>query len=300
MRIVRYMKESKISVGIVNSWNESELVVVDITDRLPVECRAYPEAFLNEIRLVAGSHQLGNETIRLRFEDLLSPLGQPKKLLCAAMNYHEHIAEIGVAEFRKSGIVPKLFLKPSSSLLAPVGELVLPAVSDAVDWELELAVIMLGGGRNIPVESALNFVGGYTVFNDISARSMHWGMRERADSHWSEFFDWLMGKWPDGFAPCGPWIVTADEISDPQNLRLELALNGVIRQDSSTRAMIFSVSELVSFASSFMSLEPGDVIATGTPSGVGAATNTYLRSGDIVTGTIEGIGTIRTKVSDSL
>ena len=109
-----------------------------------------------------------------------------------------------------------------------------------------------------------------------------------------------MGKWPDGFAPCGPWIVTADEISDPQNLRLELALNGVIRQDSSTRAMIFSVSELVSFASSFMSLEPGDVIATGTPSGVGAATNTYLRSGYIVTGTIEGIVTIRTKVSDSL
>jgi len=134
--------------------------------------------------------------------------------------------------------------------------------------------------------------------NDISARRMHWGLERRTESHWAEFFDWLMGKWPDGFAPCGPWIVSADEIPNPQDLRMRLTLNGDVKQDSSTAAMIFSVAELISFASKFMTLERGDLIATGTPSGVGVVTNTFLSAGDVVVGEIQGVGEIKTSVDE--
>ncbi len=149
--------------------------------------------------------------------------------------------------------------------------------------------------RNVAVEDALANVFGYTIANDVSARTTDWGV-ERDPDVWNEFFDWLNGKWPDGFAPLGPYVLTADEVPDPQNLELSLHLNGEQRQRSSTKEMISTVAETIAFASRFMTLEPGDVIETGTPSGVGATMGTYLKRGDVMEARIEKLGVLRTPV----
>lgn len=298
MRLIRFRNSSGVRVGVIDSVLPDALMVNDITNSIPRSVSSDPELLLTEVELLKKFVRSGDSPVRVSQEDLLPPVRNPGKFLCAAMNYHAHVAEIGVGEFKKSNIVPKLFMKPVSSLLKPFGQLVLPNISNEVDWEIELAVIIGRGGKRISVERALDHVGGYTVINDISARSTHWGLESREPSHWDSFFDWLMGKWSDGFAPLGPWLVTADEISDAQNLGLRLSVNGTVRQNASTSAMIFSVAELISFASSFMTLEPGDLIATGTPSGVGSATGTYLRSGDLMVGEIDEIGQIITKVVD--
>ena len=217
--------------------------------------------------------------------ELLAPVPHPPKLLACAGNYQEHITEGGLKPVDKSKVVPRLFMKPGTTVLAPGAPLHLPEVTREVDWELELAVVMGSHGQ----------VAGYTVINDISARSLDWGV-ERDLTEWDRFFDWLNGKWLDGFAPMGPWLVTADEIANPQTLTLELRLNGEVRQHASTSQMIFGVTELMSFASRFMTLEPGDVIATGTPAGVGHTSGTFLKPGDVMEGSIEGIGVLRTPV----
>jgi 2-keto-4-pentenoate hydratase/2-oxohepta-3-ene-1,7-dioic acid hydratase in catechol pathway len=132
--------------------------------------------------------------------------------------------------------------------------------------------------------------------NDVTARTLDWGLTDREPNDWNGFFDWLNGKWLDGFAPMGPWLLTADEVPDPGRLDIELRVNGTVRQAGSTAEMIFGVAELVSFASRLMTLEPGDVIATGTPAGVGATTGDRLRPGDVMEGTVSGLGTLVTPV----
>jgi 2-keto-4-pentenoate hydratase/2-oxohepta-3-ene-1,7-dioic acid hydratase in catechol pathway len=231
---------------------------------------------------------------------LLAPILRPPKLLAAAANYQAHIDEGGGAKVDASRSTPKLFLKPSSSLIGPDEPLRLPSISKEVDWELELAVVIGTRGFEIPVERALDHVAGYTIVNDISARSVDWGIADRADNHWNGFFDWLNGKWADGFAPMGPWIVTPDEIADPQSLELRLILNGEAVQTGSTAEMIHNCAELITFASRYMTMEPGDVIATGTIAGTGAATGVYLKDGDVMDGELEGIGTLRTPVVGTL
>jgi 2-keto-4-pentenoate hydratase/2-oxohepta-3-ene-1,7-dioic acid hydratase in catechol pathway len=227
---------------------------------------------------------------------LLAPIPRPPKLIAVAANYQAHIVEGGLVPVDKAHIVPKLFLKPSTSVLAPDTALQLPAVSSAVDWELELGVVIGARCRDVAIEDALDQVFGYTIVNDVSARRMDWGLADRQPSNWDSFFDWLTGKWVDGFAPMGPWIVTRDEIADPNGLALRLDVNDVERQSATTGEMIFDVAELIAFASRIMTLEPGDVIATGTPAGVGATTEDYLAGGDVMVGWIEGVGTLRTPV----
>jgi 2-keto-4-pentenoate hydratase/2-oxohepta-3-ene-1,7-dioic acid hydratase in catechol pathway len=226
---------------------------------------------------------------------VLAPLARPPKLLALAANYQDHITEGGGQRVDKARLAPKLFLKPSSAIIGPGQPLILPAVSQTVDWELELAVVIGRRCRNLPVEQALAAVAGYTIINDISARTIDYG-NERNDYAWREYFDWLMGKWPDSFAPLGPYLVTADDVPDPQQLDMRLTLDGELRQHASTRDMIFGVAEIIAFASRFMTLEPGDLIATGTPSGVGDATGTYLRPGNVMEASITGLGTLRTPV----
>ncbi len=225
-----------------------------------------------------------------------TPLARPGKILAAAGNYQEHIDEGGGEKVDVRRRTPRVFIKPSTSLVGPEEPVVLPSVSEEVDWELELAVVIGTGGRDIPADGALDHVAGYTILNDISARTMSWGLADREVHAWDGFFDWLVGKWIDTFAPTGPWIVTADEIPDPQALRLTLELNGEVWQDASTAGMIFDCAELIAFISRFTRLEPGDIIATGTPAGVGVARGRYLREGDVLVGTIEGIGALRTPV----
>lgn len=236
------------------------------------------------------------EAVPLADRSLLTPIARPGKLLAAAGNYQAHVIEGGRPAVDKTRTVPKLFLKPTTSIIGPGDVLELPDVSSAVDWELELAIVIGTGGRNIPVESALDHVFGYTVINDISARRMDWDIAERAEGAWEGFFDWLEGKWVDGFAPIGPWIVTSDEVPDPDALKLRLLVNGKVRQEATTAEMIFDTRELIAFASRLMTLEPGDIIATGTPAGVGDTHGNYLAEGDVMEGWVEKIGTLVTPV----
>lgn len=239
----------------------------------------------------------GATTVGLEEASLLAPLARPPKLLACAANYQRHIDEGGGKKVDKARNVPKLFLKPSSAIIGPDDPLPLPTVSHEVDWEIELALVIGTRGFAIPREQALAHVAGYTIVNDVSARTMDWGLEDDDPTHRNAaFFDWLNGKWPDGFAPMGPWIVTADEIPDPQDLRFSLTLNGEEMQTGSTEEMIYTCEDLIVFASRFMTLEPGDVIATGTGAGCGVAIGRFVRDGDVMDAWVEGIGTLRTPV----
>lgn len=228
--------------------------------------------------------------------DITAPLLRPGKLLAVAANYQEHVTEAGAAPLEKKTLAPRLFLKPPTAIVGPGDEITLPDVSSQVDWEAELAVVIGQRAKDVDVGSALDIVAGYAVSNDVSARSMDYGYERESGDAAVGFFDWLAGKWLDGFAPMGPYLVTADEVPDPQDLPIELRVNDVVRQRGSTAQMIFSVAELVAFASRLMTLEPGDVLLTGTPSGVGVASGDFLAAGDEITISIGGLGVLTNKV----
>jgi 2-keto-4-pentenoate hydratase/2-oxohepta-3-ene-1,7-dioic acid hydratase in catechol pathway len=228
--------------------------------------------------------------------ELLSPLLRPGKLLAAAANYQDHVTETGSEPLDRSRLSPRLFLKPPTSIVGPGAGIPMPSVTRQVDWEAELGVVIGATARDVPVTGVLDIVGGYLTANDVSARSMDFGYERDTDDKQVWFFDWLAGKWLDGFAPMGPWLVTPDEVPDPQDLEIVLDVNGKRRQHGNTKDMIFGVAELVSFASTLMTLEPGDVILTGTPAGVGAATGEYLNEGDEMSVTIGGLGTLTNRM----
>ena len=182
-------------------------------------------------------------------------------------------------------------MMPSTVVTGTGTEVAWPDYSEQVDYEIELAIVIGQPVKCVPPEQAAAAVAGYTIANDISARSMTF-KEGRKNRPRDAYFDWLMGKWADGFMPLGPWLVTADEIGDPQNLEMELKVNGQTRQKSNTSQMIFSVGQIVSFISHLMTLEPGDVIITGTPHGVAVADGNFLNPGDRMECTIEKIGTL--------
>ncbi len=224
---------------------------------------------------------------------LLLPVPRPNKLLLLAGNYSEHIEEGGGVAAKRAETFPYVFMKPpTTTLINPGDPVVIPAVSPAaIDWEAELAVIMGRRCKGVAERQALEYVAGYTVVNDISDREFHPNPgRQRRDN--DGFFDWLHGKWHDSFCPCGPCAASAETIPDPQDLAVQLRLNGTLRQDSSTARQIFPVAAVIAFISSFVTLEPGDIISTGTPAGVGDATKTYLQPGDRLEATVGRIGTL--------
>lgn len=251
---------------------------------------------LARVRALVETAGAGAPTLPVADVRLRAPIACPPKILAAAGNYQEHLVEGGAPRVDPERVVPKLFLKPASTILGPGEPFRLAPISRTIDWELELAAVIGSSCRDVAVEDALGAVAGYAIVNDISARSMDWGLADRQPSDWNGFFDWLNGKWLDGSAPLGPWFVTADEVPDPQALAMELRLNGEVRQSADTSQMIFGVAQLVAFASRFLTLEPGDIIATGTPAGVGATTGTYLAPGDVMEATIAGLGTLVTPV----
>lgn len=222
---------------------------------------------------------------------LAAPIPRPRKnIMCLGWNYAEHEKETALIRGREAKIpeAPVIFTKAPTTVNSPYGNIVIdPSVSEEIDWEAELAVIIGRGGKNIREEDALSHVFGYTVLNDVTARDLQ--------SRHKQFFK---GKSVDGYCPMGPWIVTADEITDPQQLALRLRVNGVIKQEGNTSMMIFPVRTIIAVLSKGMTLEPGDIIATGTPSGVGFARNPpeFLKAGDVVETEIEGIGTLRNAV----
>ena len=244
-------------------------------------------------KIAAGKHE-GKAVSKVK---LLAPLARPGKLICIAGNFQKHIEEGGGKRVNKDIIVPKLFIKPSSAVIGPGESVTLPPVAEnSTDWELELAVVIGKRGRDIPYERALDYVAGYSVINDISGRSMHWNVEGRNPSDWDSFFDWLNGKWIDGFAAWGPWITTTDEVPNPSDLAMELKVNEKVWQKGNTGDMIFNFAEIISFASQFMTWEPGDVIASGTLDGTGDAAGVYLKAGDVMRGTVGNLGTLVTPV----
>lgn len=215
---------------------------------------------------------------------LLAPVREPQKIIAIGLNYADHARESGL----EPPANPMMFVKTANSIVGPGDPIVLdPTLSTEVDYEVELAVVIGRRTRHVAVADALDHVFGYTVCNDVSARDAQF-----ADGQW------VRAKSFDSFCPLGPWIVTADEVDDPQDLAIRCRVNGRTLQDSSTAEMIFGVAELVSYLSHSLTLEPGDVIATGTPYGVGFARTppVYLRPGDDVEVEVEGIGTLRNPV----
>ena len=219
----------------------------------------------------------------------------PPKLLCLAGNYQSHIEESGSNRIDKTKSTPRFFIKPNSSIIGSNETIQIPEVSDTVDYEIEIAAVIGKGGKSISASDAPGHIGGYVVFNDISARKLN-VVGHRNERKMDDFFDWLVGKWCDSFGVIGPWLVTSDEVPDPTDLEMALHVNGELRQHSSAGEMIFNVPESIEWISKFLTLEPGDLICMGTPGGVGDASATYLKVGDTVTASIEKLGTLENRV----
>ena len=226
---------------------------------------------------------------------LAAPLPQPRKnVFCVGRNYSEHIAEGARAQNTTIAVteVPVFFTKPPTAICGPGDEVpIFPHVSTRVDYEVELAVVIGRAGRDIPADRAFQHIFGYMILNDVTARDVQ---RRHGNQ-------WFKGKGLDGSAPTGPWIVTADEIADPQALGIRLSVNGELRQDGNTRDMIFDIPTLIASLSEGLTLEPGDIIATGTPSGVGYAMEPprFLTHGDRIICEIDGIGRLENTMRDT-
>ena len=216
---------------------------------------------------------------------LHAPITHPSKLIGIGLNYNDHIDEFKGQPPKQ----PLLFAMYANAIIGPDERIIRPAMSQQVDFEAELGVIIGRRARQIPVEQAVDYVAGYTIINDVSARDLQFSDGQ-----------WLRAKSFDTFAPMGPYLVTRESLKDGDGLDIELRLNGQTMQKSNTRNMIFKVPELVSFISKVMTLEVGDVIATGTPSGVGFVRNpqVFMKAGDVVEIEIEGIGQLRNSVVD--
>ncbi len=217
-----------------------------------------------------------------------APIARPGKIVCIGLNYSDHAAESGADVPAE----PVVFMKASNTLVGPYDEVLVPRDSVKTDWEVELAVVIGKRARYLESrEEALDAVAGYAVANDVSEREFQ---LERGGQ-------WDKGKSCETFNPLGPWLVTADEVGDPQSLPLRLWVNGELRQNGDTRNMIFDVAEVVRYLSRFMVLEPGDVINTGTPAGVamGMPGQPYLRAGDVMELEIEGLGRQRQTVGQA-
>jgi 2-keto-4-pentenoate hydratase/2-oxohepta-3-ene-1,7-dioic acid hydratase in catechol pathway len=213
---------------------------------------------------------------------LLAPIPAPgRNVFCLGRNYAEHAAERGAAPPEH----PVYFTKPGTAVVGPGDEVVHHAVTKELDYEVELAVVIGVGGRDIVRADALRHVFGYTVINDVTARDLQ-----------KRHGQWFKGKSLDTFCPMGPMLVTAEEVPDPQALTISMRVNGQVRQQSHTSKMIFPVAQCIEVLSQSMTLLPGDIIATGTPDGVGAATGTFLRPGDRMEAEVEGIGVLANRV----
>jgi 2-keto-4-pentenoate hydratase/2-oxohepta-3-ene-1,7-dioic acid hydratase in catechol pathway len=216
-----------------------------------------------------------------------APVANPRKIICLGLNYRDHAAESGAPIPRE----PILFSKYPTALIGHGDAIVLPRVSKEVDFEAELVIVVGKKGRHLSAAAAIEHVAGYTVGHDVSARD--WQLKKDGKQ-------WMVGKTFDTFAPVGPELVTVDEVPDPHALPIRLRINGATMQDSNTSQMIFKVGEILAYLSQVFTLEPGDLIYTGTPPGVGMARKppVFLKGGDVVEVEIEGLGLLRNPVID--
>jgi len=264
-------------VGILEDWTRARRLLDQASKRL-------------------ASGKARGQGVPLARARLLAPVLYPGTIFCAGANYTDHMAEMARAQgqtpgptMKELGEKPWHFVKTSkSSVVGPGARVQLPVYSQMVDWEVELAAVIGKAARDVPVERALTHVAGYTIANDLSARDV---MRRDKNPATSPFhYDWLSQKCFDGSCPLGPWIVPANELRDPQNLGLKLWVNDTLMQDSNTSRMIFDTAEQIAMLSSRVTLQPGDLVLTGTPAGVGMPRRVFLKAGDTVKLWIEGIG----------
>lgn len=283
-----------------------ENMVIDIEKLGQIKSNPLPDNMLDFIDLgIHGINQvvhLFNSATKEELLDcsvpvgnvtLMAPIPKPRKnIFGIGLNYTEHVAESArtLDTSKELPQEPVVFSKPPSAVIGNEADIIHnKKITQQLDYEVELAVIIGKRGKNIPKEEAMDYVYGYTVINDISARDCR-----RAGQ-------WIVSKGQDTFAPMGPVLITRDEIEDPQNLNISLTVNGVEKQNSNTKFMLFSVADLIHDLSTVFTLDPGDIIATGTPAGVGAGRNPqeFMWPGDVVEATVEGIGTLKNYIVDS-
>ena len=277
MRFVTFAVDGKSRPGVLSGQTVSDLSTAGFASLLDfIESGTEGRATAEKLAASGGGYPLDKVK-------LLAPIPRPRKLICVGLNYRDHAAETN----SEIPSVPTIFNKFATAVIAPGDNIVLPKVSQSPDYEAEFAFVIGRGGRNIAGADWPKHVFGYTIVNDVSARDY-----QRATTQW------LMGKTFDTFAPMGPWIVTADEIADPHNLDIQLDINGERLQSSNTRELIFKIPDLIAFLSSVFTLEPGDIVSTGTPAGVGVARKPqrFLRPGDEVVVRIPAIGELRNPV----
>lgn len=306
MRLCRFADDGRITVGFYTEQHVIPLgaaaaaVGVEVGDSaslLPFlpggdqnEAAARIESSLTEAQAAKLARPLAHVKV-------LVPVPDPGKIILLAGNYAKHIQEGGGRAEERARTFPYLFMKPPATTLTHPGDPIrIPSVSPReIDWELELGVIIGKTCSGVKEADALSYVAGYTVVNDVSDRAFK-PNPGRADRPKDAFFDWQHGKWHDTFCPMGPCVLSATDCPDPQTLGLRLKVNGTIEQDASTAEMIFPVAAIIEFISSFVTLLPGDIIATGTPDGVGKAKGKFLKHGDLVEAAIDRIGVLRNPV----
>lgn len=280
MKLVTYGESGQERIGAVVGDEIVDLMSADASLPGTLLCVLEADAFETVSRAVESG---GGARTPLDDARLASPLPRPPKIVCVGLNYLDHATEQNVPLPEH----PLLFSKANSSVVGPYDDVVLPAESEQVDYEVELAVVIGRTATAVPEADAYDYIAGYTVANDVSARDIQFRQQQ-----------WHQGKSYDTFCPMGPWLVTKDEIPDPNALAVKLTLNGEVLQDSNTDNLIFNVPALVSRISSAMTLLPGDVISTGTPAGVGVFRDPkiLLKAGDYMETYVEGIGTLKNHV----
>ena len=294
MKLLTYSAENtqKLGVLILDTVLDVETLGFKTNETFPKTMLELIDAGLEEVAKIQNAIDHANENViascsfPLAEATLLAPIPKPRKnIIGIGLNYTEHVAE-SARTLDTSNELPQkpvIFSKPPTTVTATHTDILHnPKLTQQLDWEVELAVIISKKGKYVPKEKAMDYVFGYTVINDISARDCR-----RAGQ-------WIVSKGQDTFAPMGPVLVTKDEIENPHDLNLSLKVNGVEKQHSNTKFMLFNISELIEDLSTVFTLEPGDIIATGTPAGVGAGRNPqeWMWHGDVVEATVEGIGTI--------
>lgn len=298
MKLVHYFRNGVTRTGIVDKG-----LIFDLQDaaeklELPIPRegaaidRILSDGVLPSLRQ-ASERMIGNvpgvpvESVRL-----LSPVLNPEKILLMAVNYHSHSKEQKV----KPPSEPHLFTKFRNALIGPGEPILIPKVSKKVDWEVELAVIIGKTGKYIPKKDAMSYVAGYAISNDVSFRDFQFST-QLPHGKTTLGLNWVKGKGLDSSFPLGPWLVTKDEIQDPQGLEISLSVNGKTMQRSNTGDMVFKIDSLIEYVSAGITLKPGDIISTGTPEGVATFTGQpFLKDGDMVEASIERIGTLRNPV----
>jgi 2-keto-4-pentenoate hydratase/2-oxohepta-3-ene-1,7-dioic acid hydratase in catechol pathway len=281
MKLIRYGLSGQENPGIIDSNGDIRDLRGEITDisgetLLPSSLDRLRKVDIGSLPRVTGNPRIG------------ACVGRVGKFICIGLNYSDHAAEAGM----KVPGEPVIFMKATSAVCGPNDDVVIPRGSQKTDWEVELGVVIGAPAKYVSPENALSHVAGYCVINDVSERAFQLEGTGQ----------WTKGKSADTFGPIGPWLVTADEVADPQNLDMWLEVNGRRFQSGNTRTMVFGVAHLISYLSQYMSLQPGDIISTGTPPGVGMGQRPpiYLSAGDSIVLGIQGLGVQRqTVVADN-